>query len=259
MTEADAFTGPVDEAGNVGHDEAAVIGQIDDAEDRVEGRKVIGCNFWLGCRNLSQDARFADAGIAQEADVSQDFQFQPQPPFFSRFAPFGKGRRPIGTRSKMPVAATAAAAFSDDGLLAVPRQVGHDLARFFIFYDRSQRNGNQQVFGVSAVLIAAFALSAGLGLEQAAKTKVDEGVDVAVSDENDVAALTAVAAVRSALGDELFMPETAHAVAALAGLYKNSCSVYKHRSPHMKIHGDIERDTAYIYHVSCLSVHQYQN
>ena len=143
VTEADAFTGSVDEAGNVGHDEAAVIRQVDDAEDRVECRKVIGGYFRLGCRNFPQDARLADAGIAQEADVCQDLQFQTQPPFFPRFAPFGKGRRPVGARSEMPVAPTAAAALGDDGLLAVPRQVGHDLTRFFIFYDCSQWNGDQ--------------------------------------------------------------------------------------------------------------------
>ena len=38
-----------------------------------------------------------------------------------------------------------------------------------------------------------------------------------VGDEDDVAALTAVTAIRSALGDELFVTEAAHAVAALAG------------------------------------------
>ena len=132
----------------------------------------------------------------------------------------------------MPVAPAAAAAFGYDSLLAVMAQVGNDLARFFVFYNRSQGNRNEQVFGVAAVAVRPLALAAGLGLEQAAETEVDEGVDVAVGYEDDVAAVTAVAAVRTALGDKFFAAETAHAVAAFSGLYKNSGSIDKHISPH---------------------------
>ena len=91
-------------------------------QDRQEigtRREVVSCDFRLSCRNLAQDTRLADAGVTQEADVSQDLQFQAQPPFFPRFAPFGKGRRPVGAGAEMPVAAAAAAAFGDDGPLAV--------------------------------------------------------------------------------------------------------------------------------------------
>ena len=63
------------------------------------------------------------------------------------------------------------------------------------------------------------------------------------------AALTAVTAIRSALGDELFVTEAAHAVAALAGLYKNSCSVYKHISPHRNTCGYRKRHSI---HIPCL-------
>ena len=119
VAQADAFTGAVDEAGDIGHDETAVVRQVDDTQNRVERREVVSCDFRLSCRNLAQDTRLADAGVPQEADVSQDLQFQAQPPFFPRFAPFGKGRRPVGAGAEMPVAAAAAAAFGDDGPLAV--------------------------------------------------------------------------------------------------------------------------------------------
>ena len=55
---------------------------------------------------------------------------------------------------------------------------------------------------------------------------------LAVGYEDDVAAVTAVAAVRTALGDKFFAAEAAHAVAAFSGLYKNSGSINKHISPH---------------------------
>ena len=62
-------------------------------------------------------------------------------------------------------------------------------------------------------------------------------------------ALTAVTAIRTALGDELFVTEAAHAVAALAGPYKNSCSVYKHISPHRNTCGYRKRHSI---HIPCL-------
>ena len=132
----------------------------------------------------------------------------------------------------MPVAPAAAAAFGYDGLLAVMAQVGNDLTRFFVFYDRPQGNRNEQVFGVAAVAVRPLTLAARLGLEQAAEAEVDEGVDIAVGYEDDVAAVTAVAAVRTALGDKFFAAEAAHAVAAFSGLHKNSGSIDKHNSPH---------------------------
>ena len=64
MAQAYAFAGSFNEAGNVGHDEAAVVAQVDDAENGVKRRKVIGRYFRLSRRYLAQDTRLADAGIA---------------------------------------------------------------------------------------------------------------------------------------------------------------------------------------------------
>ena len=48
MAQADAFSCPVDKAGNIGHDEAALIRQIDNAENRVKRREMVGRDFRLG-------------------------------------------------------------------------------------------------------------------------------------------------------------------------------------------------------------------
>jgi len=47
--------------------------------------------------------------------------------------------------------------------------------------------------------------------------KVDQGIEVVFGDEDDVAALAAVAAIRAAELDEFLTPECDHAVAAVAG------------------------------------------
>src|SRR5690606_9002930 len=65
--------------------------------------------------------------------------------------------------------------------------------------------------------LAAHAVLAALGLELALVAEVDQGVEVLVGQQPDVAALAAVAAVRPAQRDELLAPEAHAAVAAVAG------------------------------------------
>ena len=195
---------------------------------------MIRCYFRFGCRNGAQNARLANARITDEADISENLQFQLEPAFFPRFAFFGKGRSPVGTGTEVVVAAAATAAFGNDSRLAIFVEIRHEGARRFFAYERTYRYGNDQIIGIAAEFIAPLAFATGLSLEEPAVAEVDEGIDVAVGYEDDIAALAAVTAVRSPLGYELFVAEAAHAVATAAGLYKYSCSVYKHGSPHDK-------------------------
>ena len=128
----------------------------------------------------------------------------------------------------MVIAAAAATALGNDNLLSVTAQVGHHRTGSFIPYDRADRHGDQQIVSIAAELVASLSFAARFRLEKTAITEIDKGIDVSVGNEDDVSALTAVAAVRSAFGHEFFVTETAHTVTALAGLYKNSGSINKH-------------------------------
>ena len=107
-------------------------------------------------------------------------------------------------------------------------QVGEKGIRSFVAYNRTDRNGDEQVVGIPAELIAPLALSTRFGFEQTAVTEIYQRIDVAVRYEDDIAALAAITAIGAAFGYKFFVTETAHAVSALAGLHKYSCSVYKH-------------------------------
>src|SRR5690606_12076342 len=73
------------------------------------------------------------------------------------------------------------------------------------------------VLALGAVHLAALAVVAGLGLEMLLVAEVDQGVQPIGRLDPDVAALAAVAAVRAAVGNELFATERDGARAAVAG------------------------------------------
>ena len=105
-----------DQPGDVGHDEAAIVAQRHDAEvGRERGERIVGD---LGTRR--RDARdqrgLAGVGEADEADVGEQLQLQPEEPLFARLARLGAPRRAVGGRHEVRVAAPAAAAFATSTL-----------------------------------------------------------------------------------------------------------------------------------------------
>ena len=98
-SEPGAFAGAFDEAGNIRDDEAGVIRRFaydDHAEVGLQrGERIVGD---LGTRR--RDARdqraFAGVGIADEPDIGQQPEFQPQIALFARLAVFVLARRLMG-------------------------------------------------------------------------------------------------------------------------------------------------------------------
>jgi hypothetical protein len=82
---------------------------------------------------------------------------------------------------------------------------------------RADRHFQDDAFAVGAVAVLAHAVAAGFGLEVLLVAVVDQGVEPVDGLDDDVAALAAVAAGRSAEFDELLAPERDAAVAARAG------------------------------------------
>ena len=79
------------------------------------------------------------------------------------------------------------------------------------------------------VLFAAFAVASALGFVFGIKAEMHERVVAFARFHPDVAALAAVAAGRTAAGDELFAAEGHAAVAAVAGFDSNYGFVDEHR------------------------------
>src|SRR5699024_8499831 len=84
-----------------------------------------------------------------------------------------------------------------------------------------------EVLTALAVLLLAHAALATRGLEAPLVAEVDQGVEILIGLQPDAAAVAAVTAIRSALGNELLPPETHAAIAALAGGYGDFGFVYE--------------------------------
>jgi hypothetical protein len=93
-------------------------------------------------------------------------------------------------------------------------------------YLGARRNGDLEHRAVGAVALCALPMATALGAEVRAAPKVFEVAVGVVADQHDVAAMTAVAAVGSALGHVGFAPEAHASVAAATGLNVYSCSIF---------------------------------
>ena len=103
-----------------------------------------------------------------------------------------------------------------------------DFAGGTVFDNRSGRYGNFEVFGVFAVALGGHAGLSVLCDEFTAVFEVQKRVLTLVNDKNDIAAFSAVAAVRSAVRNILFPVERHAAVSAVAGLDIDFYFIKKH-------------------------------
>ena len=106
--------------------------------------------------------------------------------------------------------------------------IRHNLAGLGLPDNSAERDPDNQVLPAFAGTAAGAAGLAVLGLEFISETEIHQGIHAAVRHKNHISAPAAVAAVRAA-GRHIFFPAEGHgAVAAVAGLDFNFCTVYKH-------------------------------
>ena len=117
----------------------------------------------------------------------------------------------------MDIAATALAAARNDRLLAMRGDVGELGAGVVIKDQRAAGNLDVEIVSVAAVHLLAAPGNAVLGEKLRAVIEALEGILVVIANKNDMAAATAVAAIRAAFFNAGLAAETGTAVAALAG------------------------------------------
>src|SRR5690606_4460579 len=116
-------------------------------------------------------------------------------------------RRLPGGGLEMHISQAATPAARDTECLAVIGQIGQDLVGNVIPDDRAWRNLDEQCWSGLAGLLAPQTLHAVPGDKFLVVLKLDQTGDVRRDFENDVAATTAVTAVRSAFGRKLLAAE----------------------------------------------------
>ena len=154
-------------------------------------------------------------GSPSEADVGEQLEAQPHPHLLARLAGLVLARGAVGRGLVAGVAATAHAALKEGDPLADLGQVGEQGAVLVIGEDLgADRDLDDEIVAAGAGAVGAGAALAARGAEMLGVAKVDQGVEAGHRLEDDVAALAAVAAVRSAEFDELLAPEADRAGAA---------------------------------------------
>ena len=203
QSQATTLAGTLDDAGNIGHDKRLLSTIGHDAQVGLQRREGIVGNFGLGSADDAQQGGFARIGKAHQTDVGQQFQLQDDSLFNAFLARLGKTRCLACRRLEMLVAQAAAAATQQAHDLTILGHVTQELPRLGIIHRCATRHLDGAVLTVlTRHLVFTTRLTVG-SEHMALKLQMDEGPQVAVSLQVDVTATTAVAAVRTALGDIL--------------------------------------------------------
>src|SRR5579872_4140517 len=138
------------------------------------------------------------------------------------------GGRLVSRRGEVLIAPAASAAARDHERIARGCEIVEQFACRLVVDQRPDRNGQLDGMSLAAGLVAAFAVTAALGLVLGIKTEMEQRVVVVARFHDDVAAAAAVAAARTSPRNEFLATERETAVAAVAGLHENSDFVYEH-------------------------------
>src|SRR4030095_6331513 len=95
-----------------------------EADRRMQSRKGVRSDFWPGVRNGREQSRLPCIGIADQADVGHDTEFQHKLSLLARLTRLGETRGLSGGGGKVAVAQASSPAFAKDKFLTIPSEVG---------------------------------------------------------------------------------------------------------------------------------------
>ncbi len=221
VAQALALCGALDEAGDVCHDEGAVVA-VDHAQVGHQGGKGIVRDLGARSAHAGDEARLAHGGHADERGVCHKLHLELDPALVCRLAQLGEGRGAARRSDEVRVAAAAVSTLEGADALAVVGEVRDLLDGVHVLVqqadDRAHGHLEDEVLAMGAVTARTLAMRAALRLEMVLVAVVDQAGDGAVSLEDNGAAVAAVAAVRSALGDLCLASEGSTARTAVTGL-----------------------------------------
>ena len=222
----------LDKAGDVGADEAQVTARRH-AQIRDKRRERVVADLRSCRRDLRDERGLPRRRHAHKRRVGHELHLKLDPLLLRRLAQLGERGGAARGRDEVHVSAAADAAERHGDALAVVRKVGDKLARFLRFLEvlvdhRAHGHLQDHVLAVGAAHARALAVRAALGLEVVLEAVVDQRRDAQVGLDDDVAAVTAVAAVGAAFGDVRLATEGHAARAAVAAFDVYAYLVYEH-------------------------------
>ena len=123
---------------------------------------------------------------------------------------------------------SASAALSNQDAFVWLGEIVEQFTRVVVINDRADRDANLEILSAAALTITTFTVPAALSPEYVIKAEFEKRVLVNVRDEINIAAVSAIAAARAALRNELFPSERDRSVSAVAGFDGNFCLINKH-------------------------------
>ena len=168
-------------------------------------------------------ARKVDSGVGQadQAGVRDQLQPQPDPALYALLSGHGEAGGLVDRPLEVDVAEAAVAAFAQAQTRAGLVQVGDQ--GLVVLFQHLGADGDLQhhVLTAEPAALAAHAVDAGAGLEVLLVAVVDQGVQPLDRLDPDVATPSTVAAVWTAVLDELLTPERHGSPAAVARAHED--------------------------------------
>ena len=182
----------------------------------------------MGIGEFGEQSGFSGVGVADEADVGHEFEFEAVVALFAGSSGGAFGRSLINGRFKVRVAESAASATGNDQLLAAFENLADEFIGVRVENNCSAGNNQDVVFAGASSTVATFAVSTVFSVLVRVVEEVVERVGVSIAAQNDTASVAAVAAVGAAMRREFFAPEGGDSVSAVSGFDEDFYAVFKY-------------------------------
>ncbi len=229
MAEADVLMRAFDQTRDVSQGATTVFMEVDDAHHRLEGGEGIVGDLGLGRTEGSEQRGLASVGEADEAGIGDAAEFEVEAALFTIRAWRELTRGLMGAGFEVDVAFPTTTTFTQNEALMRLSQVG-DMLKFFddlaglwvfLFGDLGDHSAAgyliNDVFRTAACAGVAFALFTVIGDELRIVEESAQAVRAGIDEQDDAAAMTAIASVWATFGAEFTSVEMNGAVATFTG------------------------------------------
>src|SRR2546428_9431282 len=217
-----------DETRNVGQHKAPAVRKANDAKVWLSRCERVVSDLGPCGGYTAEQRRLPGVGESSQAGIGDQPQFELEPAFLPRHAGLCLPRSAVRGRRNPRVTPPSPAAPRHDDRLPMMEQISQDLPALPVPDHRADRHGNDQGSPPPAVASASFPVAAALRAVVLAVLKIQQRREALIGHQRDVATVSAVAPIRSALGHKLLATKTYAAIAAVAASDIDPCLVNEH-------------------------------
>ncbi len=198
LAEAGALVRALDQPGNVGYHELALVNPDDAQIGMQRGERVVG-DFRLGGTDHTEKRGLAGIGEANQPNVGEELQLHDFPLLQAVFPWLGIAWRLVGGRLEMVVAEAATSSGSGDDFLTVLGDFSLNFTCLCVFDKGAKGNLNDGVIAVRTMATVARSCLAVLSDDVALVLEVQKRPKLAVPADDHVASTAAISTIRTSL------------------------------------------------------------